>query len=48
MRYADSLELATVETRLNALRAEKGERYTPARTLVQLAGTGGSFTGLPV
>ena len=46
MRYADAVGLRTVEARLTALRAEKGERYAPARLLVQLAGSGATFTGL--
>jgi len=46
MRYADTLGLPNVVSRLNALRAEKGERYAPARLLAQLAGRGGNFTGL--
>jgi 3-hydroxyacyl-CoA dehydrogenase/enoyl-CoA hydratase/3-hydroxybutyryl-CoA epimerase len=45
MRHADTLGLPTVEARLNALRAEKGERYAPARLLAQLAESGGRFTG---
>jgi 3-hydroxyacyl-CoA dehydrogenase/enoyl-CoA hydratase/3-hydroxybutyryl-CoA epimerase len=47
MRYADTLGLATVVSRLNALRAEKGERYAPAKLLTQLAERGGTFTGPP-
>jgi 3-hydroxyacyl-CoA dehydrogenase/enoyl-CoA hydratase/3-hydroxybutyryl-CoA epimerase len=44
MRHADSLGLAAVESRLNALRAERGERYAPARQLSHRAAGGGSFT----
>jgi len=31
-------------SRLNAPRAEKGERYAPAALLMKLAANGGSFT----
>jgi 3-hydroxyacyl-CoA dehydrogenase/enoyl-CoA hydratase/3-hydroxybutyryl-CoA epimerase len=45
MRHADALGLAKIEARLNALRAEKGERFSPAKRLVKLAAEGGAFTG---
>jgi len=45
LRYADSLELPRVESRLNALRAERGERFRPAERIVRMAASGGSFTG---
>ena len=45
LRYADSLELSRVESRLNALRAERGERFRPAERLVRLAANGSTFTG---
>jgi 3-hydroxyacyl-CoA dehydrogenase len=45
MRYADTLGLPNVVSRLNALRAEKGERYAPARLLMKLAADGKNFTG---
>jgi len=44
MRYADTLGLKQVESRLGALRAEKGERFAPARRIVELASSGGRFT----
>ena len=47
MRYADTLGLARVEQRLNALRAEKGERFQPAPLLSRLAAEGGTFTTPP-
>jgi len=45
MRHADALGLSKIEARLNALRAEKGERFSPAKRLVKLAAEGGAFTG---
>jgi hypothetical protein len=33
-----------VETRLTALRAEKGERFAPAALLSRLVAEGGTFT----
>ena len=45
LRHADSLGLASVESRLTALRAERGERYTPARLISKLVAERGSFTG---
>ncbi len=47
MRYADGIGLRQVESRIGALRAEKGERFAPAPLLVRLAAEGGSFTGVP-
>jgi 3-hydroxyacyl-CoA dehydrogenase/enoyl-CoA hydratase/3-hydroxybutyryl-CoA epimerase len=44
LRHADTLGLASVETRLTALRAERGERFAPARIISRLAAEGGSFT----
>jgi 3-hydroxyacyl-CoA dehydrogenase/enoyl-CoA hydratase/3-hydroxybutyryl-CoA epimerase len=44
LRHADTLGLARVETRLIALRAEKGERYAPSALLSTLAAEGGTFT----
>ncbi len=44
LRHADTLGLARVETRLIALRAEKGERFAPSALLSRLAAEGGSFT----
>ena len=48
LRHADSLGLVKVESRLLALRAERGERFAPAGLLARLAAEGGSFTGTPV
>ena len=45
LRYADSLGLPQVIARLNAHRAERGERFAPAKVLTRLADRGGSFTG---
>ena len=45
LRHADSIGLASVESRLTALRAERGERYTPARLISKLVAERGSFTG---
>jgi 3-hydroxyacyl-CoA dehydrogenase/enoyl-CoA hydratase/3-hydroxybutyryl-CoA epimerase len=44
LRHADTLGLAKVESRLRALRAERGERFAPAGLLAKLAAAGGSFT----
>jgi 3-hydroxyacyl-CoA dehydrogenase/enoyl-CoA hydratase/3-hydroxybutyryl-CoA epimerase len=44
MRYADSLGLRQVETRIRALFAEKGRRYEPAVPLTRLAQGDGRFT----
>ena len=46
LRHADSLGLPRVESRLNALRAERGERFRPASRIVGLAAAGGSFGGI--
>ena len=48
LRHADRMGLARVESRLIALRAEKGERFKPAQLLSRLAASGGSFTSPPV
>ena len=44
MRHADSVGLRQVESRIGALRAEKGERFAPSALLTRLAGTDGNFT----
>lgn len=44
LRHADGLGLARVESRLTALRAEKGERFAPAALLSRLATAGQTFT----
>jgi 3-hydroxyacyl-CoA dehydrogenase/enoyl-CoA hydratase/3-hydroxybutyryl-CoA epimerase len=44
LRHADSFGLAQVESRLTALRAECGERFTPAASITRLAAAGGTFT----
>jgi 3-hydroxyacyl-CoA dehydrogenase/enoyl-CoA hydratase/3-hydroxybutyryl-CoA epimerase len=44
LRHADALGLDHVVSRLNAHRAERGERFTPAKILVRLADRGGRFT----
>ena len=44
LRHADTVGLARVETRLTALRAEKGERFAPAALLSRLVAEGGTFT----
>ena len=44
LRHADTLGLPRIETRLIALRAEKGERYAPSALLSRLAAEGGTFT----
>lgn len=45
LRYADALGLPQVVARLNAHRAERGERFAPAKVLIRLADRGGSITG---
>jgi 3-hydroxyacyl-CoA dehydrogenase/enoyl-CoA hydratase/3-hydroxybutyryl-CoA epimerase len=44
LRHADTLGLSKVESRLTALRAERGDRFKPAALLVKLAAEGGTFT----
>ncbi len=44
MRYADTLGLANVVARLEALRAEKGPRYEPCALLAAKAKAGETFT----
>ena len=44
LRHADSLGLANVEARLTALRAERGERYAPARLISRMVAERGAFT----
>jgi 3-hydroxyacyl-CoA dehydrogenase/enoyl-CoA hydratase/3-hydroxybutyryl-CoA epimerase len=44
LRHADTLGLQRIESRLTALRAEKGERFRPARLLSRLASEGETFT----
>ena len=44
LRYADSVGLSRIVSRLAALRAEKGPRYEPALKLASLAAEGGTFT----
>jgi 3-hydroxyacyl-CoA dehydrogenase len=44
LRYADTLGLERVASRLAALHAEKGARYAPSARLVELARSGGTFT----
>src|SRR5439155_9879068 len=44
LRHADSLGPAKVEARLSALRAERGERFRAAQSIVELAKSGGAFT----
>jgi hypothetical protein len=44
LRHADSIGLPRVESRLTALRAEKGERFKPAAMLSRLASAGAMFT----
>jgi 3-hydroxyacyl-CoA dehydrogenase/enoyl-CoA hydratase/3-hydroxybutyryl-CoA epimerase len=46
MRHADTVGLRQIEARIGALRAEKGERFAPAKLLTLLAGEGRDFTGL--
>ena len=47
LRHADSLGLSRVESRLIALKAEKGDRFRPAPLLARLAAQGGTFTTVP-
>jgi 3-hydroxyacyl-CoA dehydrogenase / enoyl-CoA hydratase / 3-hydroxybutyryl-CoA epimerase len=44
LRHADALGLARVESRLLALRAEKGERFAPAPLLSRMVAMAGTFT----
>jgi 3-hydroxyacyl-CoA dehydrogenase len=44
LRHADGMGLAKVESRLRALRAERGERFAPVGLLARLAAEGGAFT----
>jgi 3-hydroxyacyl-CoA dehydrogenase/enoyl-CoA hydratase/3-hydroxybutyryl-CoA epimerase len=44
LRYADTLGLGAVVTRLRALRAERGERFEPCPGLVRRAEAGATFT----
>ena len=44
LRYADTYGLERIASKLSALAAEKGERFTPSPRLVELARAGGSFT----
>jgi 3-hydroxyacyl-CoA dehydrogenase/enoyl-CoA hydratase/3-hydroxybutyryl-CoA epimerase len=46
LRWADTLGLPKVESRLLALRAEKGERFAPAPLLSSTVALGGTFTGI--
>jgi 3-hydroxyacyl-CoA dehydrogenase/enoyl-CoA hydratase/3-hydroxybutyryl-CoA epimerase len=46
LRHADALGLPRVAGRLQALRAERGERFAPAAIIERLAQQGESFTGL--
>jgi 3-hydroxyacyl-CoA dehydrogenase / enoyl-CoA hydratase / 3-hydroxybutyryl-CoA epimerase len=48
LRHADTIGLPAIETRLTALRAERGERYAPSKLLSDLARRGGTFTGTGV
>jgi 3-hydroxyacyl-CoA dehydrogenase/enoyl-CoA hydratase/3-hydroxybutyryl-CoA epimerase len=45
LRYADTLGVGKIEARLNALRAQRGERFRPAGMLSRLVREGASFTG---
>ena len=45
LRYADAYGLAKAESRLRALRAERGERFAPAALIERLAASGGSLGG---
>ncbi len=47
LRWADTLGLAKVEARLTALRAEKGERFAPAKLLSRKVTDGTTFTDPP-
>ena len=44
LRHADSVGLVKIESRLRALRAERGERFEPCALLARLATEGGGFT----
>jgi 3-hydroxyacyl-CoA dehydrogenase/enoyl-CoA hydratase/3-hydroxybutyryl-CoA epimerase len=44
LRYADTLGVGRVESRLTALRAERGERFKPAALLSKMAAAGETFT----
>ena len=44
LRHADTLGLVQVQARLTALRAECGERFTPARMITRFARAGHTFT----
>jgi 3-hydroxyacyl-CoA dehydrogenase len=44
LRHADTLGLVQVQARLTALRAECGERFTPARMITRFAQAGHTFT----
>ncbi len=44
LRHADTLGLPHVVSRLKALAAERGERFTPSALLAKLAAEGGTFT----
>jgi 3-hydroxyacyl-CoA dehydrogenase/enoyl-CoA hydratase/3-hydroxybutyryl-CoA epimerase len=44
LRHADTLGLPNVVSRLNALRAEKGERFLPCAILIRKAGARETFT----
>jgi 3-hydroxyacyl-CoA dehydrogenase/enoyl-CoA hydratase/3-hydroxybutyryl-CoA epimerase len=48
LRHADTIGLAAIETRLTALRAERGDRYAPSKLLSDLAQRGATFTGTGV
>jgi hypothetical protein len=43
LRHADALGLPRIEPRLNALRAQRGERFRPAGLLSRLARDGGTL-----
>ncbi len=45
LRHAESLGIAAVVARLNALRAERGDRFRPAQGLLERAETGETFGG---
>ncbi|HET7224216.1 MAG TPA: 3-hydroxyacyl-CoA dehydrogenase NAD-binding domain-containing protein, partial [Candidatus Eisenbacteria bacterium] len=47
LRWADALGAARVESRLNALRGEKGDRFRPAPLVSKLANEGRTFTPPP-
>jgi 3-hydroxyacyl-CoA dehydrogenase/enoyl-CoA hydratase/3-hydroxybutyryl-CoA epimerase len=44
MRHADTLGVKHVEARLQALAAERGPRFAPAKRIAELAARGGTFT----